>query len=126
MRISDWSSDVCSSDLDIDDSRELARVVAEHPADSEAEVTISHDGSEQTLTVVTGQKPAPERMAEASGPTQDGAYHSSALDAELAALTPELRAGYGIPESAEGGLVLDIEEDQVVEQRLCAGEVVTG
>src|SRR3546814_474231 len=109
---------------DIDDTRELAGVVAEHPANSEAEVTISRDGSEQTLTVVTGQKPAPEHMAEASGPTQDGAYHSSALDAELAALTPELRARYGIPESAEGVLVLDVEEDSVFEQSLRSGDIV--
>src|SRR3546814_17659183 len=63
-------------------------------------------------------------MAEASGPTQHGTYHSSALDAELAALTPELRARYGIPESAQGVLVLDIEEASVFEQSLRSGDLV--
>src|SRR3546814_13213810 len=59
---------------DIADSRELARVVAQHPADSEAEMTLWRDGSEQTVEVVTGEQPAPEQMAEASGPSRDSSY----------------------------------------------------
>src|SRR3546814_2099567 len=67
---------------DIADSRELARVVAQHPADSEAEMTLWRDGSEQTVEVVTGEQPAPEQMAEASGPSRDSSYHSSELNAQ--------------------------------------------
>src|SRR3546814_7851955 len=69
---------------DIADSRELARVVAQHPADSEAEMTLWRDGSEQTVEVVTGEQPAPEQMAEALGPSRDSSYHSSELNAQLA------------------------------------------
>src|SRR3546814_10381502 len=104
MRISDWSSDVCSSDL--------------------AEMTLWRDGSEQTVEVVTGEQPAPEQMAEASGPSRDSSYHSSELNAQLATLTPELRKRYGIPGEGEGVLVLDIKEGSVFEQGLCPGDVI--
>src|SRR3546814_10073018 len=90
MRISDWSSDVCSSDLE----------------------------------VVTGEQPAPEQMAEASGPSRDSSYHSSELNAQLATLTPELRKRYGIPGEGEGVLVLDIKEGSVFEQGLRPGDVI--
>src|SRR3546814_18000701 len=56
---------------DIADSRELARVVAQHPADSEAEMTLWRDGSAQPVEVVTGEQPAPEQMAAALGPSRD-------------------------------------------------------
>ncbi|HEY9538775.1 MAG TPA: DegQ family serine endoprotease [Kiloniellaceae bacterium] len=109
---------------DIADSRELARVVAQHPADSEAEMTLWRDGSEQTVEVVTGEQPAPEQMAEASGPSRDSSYHSSELNAQLATLTPELRKRYGIPGEGEGVLVLDIKEGSVFEQGLRPGDVI--
>src|SRR3546814_8003543 len=104
MRISDWSSDVCSSDL--------------------AEMTLWRAGSEQTVEVVTGEQPAPEQMAEASGPSRDSSYHSSELNAQLATLTPELRKRYGIPGEGEGVLVLDIKEGSVFEQGLRPGDVI--
>ena len=109
----------------IADSRELARVVAQHPADSEAAVKLWRDGAEQTIQVVTGQQPSPERMAETSGPSRDdGSYHSSELDAELAALTPELRTRFGLADDAEGVLVLDIKEGSVFEQGLRPGDII--
>src|SRR3546814_12253423 len=46
---------------DIADSRQLARVVAQHPADSEAELTLGRAGSEQTVEGVTGEQPASEQ-----------------------------------------------------------------
>jgi serine protease Do len=108
----------------IDDSRELARVVAQERADSETEVRLWREGGEQTVAVVTGRQPSPERMAQTSGPRQDGSYHSSQLEAELAAVTPELRARYGLPESASGVLVLDVKEGSVFEQSLRAGDLI--
>jgi len=109
---------------EIADSRELARVVAQHPANSDAEVGLWRDGSEQTVEVVTGEMPSPEQMAEASGPSQDGSYHSSELDAQLAAVTPELRQRYGLPDEAEGVVVLDIQEGSVFEEGLRPGDII--
>ena len=110
---------------DISDGRELARVVAQHPADSEAEMNVWRDGKAQTLSVTTGRQPAADQLAESAAPTTPGgSYRSSALDAQLAALTPELRARYGITEDAEGVLVLDIQEGSVFEESLRPGDII--
>jgi serine protease Do len=110
---------------DISDGRELARVVAQHPAESAAEVTLWRDGTEQTLSLTTGRQPTPDQLAaETSGPTPDGGYHSATLDAQLAALTPELRERYGIADDAEGVLVLDIKEGSAFEQSLRPGDII--
>src|SRR3546814_15517901 len=86
-------------------------------------MTLWRDGSEQTVEVVTGEQPAPEQMAEASGPSRDSSYHSSELNAQLATLTPELRKRHGIPGQGEGVLVLDLKEGSVFEQGLRTGDV---
>ncbi|MGF1631733.1 MAG: DegQ family serine endoprotease [Kiloniellaceae bacterium] len=109
---------------DIADGRELARLVAQHPADSAAEVTVWRDGTEQTLGLTTGRQPTPDQLADSAGPTPGGGYHSSALDAQLAALTPELRARYGIADDAEGVLVLDIEDGSSLAESLRPGDII--
>jgi len=73
---------------------------------------------------VTGRMPSEEKMAETSGPTPDGGYHSSALSAQLAALTPTLRARYGFDDSVKGVLVLDVKEGSVFEDSLRSGDVI--
>ncbi len=109
----------------IDDTRELARVVAQHPAETKADVEIWRDGSAETLAVVTGRQPAADRLAAASGSeAPDGSYHAPALNAQLAALTPERRAQYGIDEAVQGVLVLDIKEGSIFEQSLRSGDVI--
>src|SRR3546814_20642297 len=85
-------------------------------------MTLWRDGSEQTVEVVTGEQPAPEQMAEASGPSRDSSYHSSELNAQLANLTPELRKRYGIPGEGEGVRVLAIQEGSVFEPGRCPGD----
>jgi len=109
---------------EIDDTRELARVVAQYPAENKADVTLWRNGKQQTVGVVTGHMPSQEKMAEASGPTPDGSYHSSALAAQLAALTPELRARYGVDDNLKGVLVLDIKEGSVFEDSLRSGDII--
>ncbi|GAB4355144.1 MAG: DegQ family serine endoprotease [Kiloniellaceae bacterium] len=108
----------------IDDTRELARVVAQHPAESKADVRLWRSGEAQTVSVVTGRMPNSGQLADASGPTPDGGYHSSALSAELAALTPELRARYGIGDDTQGVLVLDVKEGSVFLDSLRSGDVI--
>jgi len=108
----------------IGDTRELARVVAAHPADSKADVQVWREGEEQSVAVVTGQQPNSDQVAEASGPTPDGGYHSGALSAQLAALTPELRQRYGITDDEKGVLVLDVKEGSPFEQSLRSGDVI--
>jgi len=109
----------------IDDTRELARVVAEHPVGGEADIRIWRDGEARTLTFATGKMPTPDRMASApSHRTPGGAYHSSSLDAELASLTPERREQLGLDPSVQGVVVLEIKENSVLDQGLQAGDVI--
>ncbi len=109
----------------IDDTRELARVVAQHPAKTEAQMKIWRNGQAETLAVVTGLQPAQEQMAAAGGEeAPDGSYHAPALDARLAALTPARRARYGLDDSIQGVLVLDIKEGSIFEQSLRSGDVI--
>jgi serine protease Do len=83
------------------------------------------DGREQTLAATTGKMPQSEQMAAApSGNQPNGSYHSSALDAQLAALTPQLRERYGLDETADGVVVFDIKEGSVFEQSLRSGDVI--
>jgi serine protease Do len=83
----------------IGDTRELARVVAQYPAGTDADMKVWRNGAEQTLIATTGAMPQPEQLAAAPGGRQpDGSYHSSALDAQLAKLTPQLREHYGLDE----------------------------
>ena len=72
---------------------------------------------------LTGRKPA-QLAAAQSDFAPDGSYHSSELDADLAALTPELRAEYGIGDEVDGVLILDAELGRAVEQGLRSGDVV--
>src|SRR3546814_4316549 len=115
VRISGWISDVCSSDL------RTGAAVAGIGGDF---LPFEREQALQTVEVVTGEQPAPEQMAEASGPSRDSSYHSSELNAQLATLTPELRKRYGIPGEGEGVLVLDIKEGSVFEQGLRPGDVI--
>lgn len=109
----------------IGDTRELARVVAQHPAGSKAEMQVWRDGEAQSLAAVTGKMPQSGQMAALpEGSQPDGSYRSSALNAELATLTPQLRQRYGLDESLEGVVVLDIDEGSVFAQSLRSGDVI--
>jgi serine protease Do len=109
----------------IGDTRELARVVAQYPSGTDADMKVWRNGAEQTLIATTGAMPQPEQLAAAPGGRQsDGSYHSSALDAQLAKLTPQLRERYGLDEKADGVVVLDIKEGSVFEQSLRSGDVI--
>ena len=109
----------------VSDARTLARLVAARPAGTAAPVTVWRDRAEHALSVVTGEQPA--RVAElepAQSRGQGGAWHSEALGADLAALTPERRAETGIGEDVAGVLVTDVKSGSVFEQGLRPGDVI--
>jgi serine protease Do len=109
----------------VEGPRELARQVAQKPAGTKADLVVWRDGSEKTLELVTGLQPAQPQLAEAQpGTAPDGGLHSGALNADLAALTPDRRAQYGIGDDVSGVLVLDVKEGSVFEQGLRSGDVI--
>jgi serine protease Do len=107
------------------DPRDLARQVAETQVGSRSDLVVWRDGAERTLTVTTGAQPAQEQMAAVQPEaTPQGSLHSDALNADLAALTPERRAQYGIGQDVSGVLVLDVKAGSVFEQGLRSGDVI--
>lgn len=109
----------------VDGPRQLAIIVSGEKVGREADVTIWREKREMELTVVTGQQPNQEQVATTSPDAmKNGSLHSSALKAELAALTPERRAEYRVPEDETGVLVLDVKDESIFEQGLRAGDVI--
>jgi len=94
----------------IADSRALARMVASLGADQKAELGVWRDGSQTTLGFTTGKLPTDNQVASAAGDTMPGSLESKDLGAELAALTPQTRARFGIDESTAGVLVVDVQK----------------
>jgi serine protease Do len=109
----------------VENPRELARQVAETQIGSRSDLLVWRDGAEKTLSVTTGAQPAQEQMAAVQPEaTPEGSLHSDALNADLATLTPERRAQYGIGRDVNGVLVLDVKEGSVFEQGLRSGDVI--
>ncbi len=107
------------------DSRGLALAVAGQPAGSRASIAVWRDRGEKQLTAVTGQQPDQRKVAAAStGGDPDGSYHSATLNADLAALTPDRRAEFAIPDSVTGVLVLEVKAGTVFQQGLRPGDVI--
>jgi serine protease Do len=105
--------------------RDLAREVAQKAAGSRTDLVVWRDGNRKSLDVTTGLQPAQEQIAAiASGGMPGGSLHSDALNADLAALTPERRAQYGIGQDVSGVLVLDVKAGSVFEQGLRSGDVI--
>lgn len=105
--------------------RALAREVAKKPAGSRTTMTVWRNRAEKTLTMVTGPHPDQAKVA-ASGPDagQKGGHHSADLDADLASLSPERRAQFGIADDVKGVLVLDVKTGSVFQQGLRPGDVI--
>jgi serine protease Do len=109
----------------VSDSRELARLVAEKQAGSDVEVEIWRDGASRQLGIVTGKQPANPRLASAGRPERETeSYRSTALKAELAALTDAWRTRLGIDAGVNGVVVLSVEEGPVAGQGLREGDVI--
>jgi len=109
----------------IADPRGLARAVANEPAGSRTNLAVWRDGTEKDLSVVIGSQPDEAQVAAApSGVEQNGSVHSADLNVDLAALTPESRAKFGIGDGVNGVLVLDVKAGTAFDQGLRPGDVI--
>lgn len=88
---------------DIEEMRDLPRVVAEVTAGSKVDVRVWRDGKDEILGVRIGDYPEDEVLAK-TGPESD-----EALGATLSELTDALRRQYRLGEDAEGVLVARVE-----------------
>ncbi|MDS7597490.1 Do family serine endopeptidase [Agrobacterium tumefaciens] len=137
---------------DIQEMRDLPRIVAESPVGKEVDVVVLRDGKEQTVKVKLGQLQdtadekasaedpqgedgdggviAPEEDGGTDGQAQDQSPEvreapQAVLGMNLVMLSDELRTEKGIAESVEGVLVASVEAGSTAEQKgMKAGDVI--
>lgn len=104
---------------EIEEMRDLPRVVAEVAAGSEVAVKVWRDGQEESLDVRIGEYPDDEELVR-SEPDAD-----ETLGATLSELTDALRGQYRLEDDAEGVLVVRVERGGLAaENGLRSGDLI--
>jgi len=113
--------------VEIEDTRELVRVVGNSPVGKEVAVTVLRSGDETDLTVVLGRRETAEAVAfPAPEPEEEVAPESTELlGLSLSVVTEELQDQYGI--TGEDGLVITAidPESEAASKGLLEGDVIT-
>ncbi|CUH76164.1 DegQ family serine endoprotease [Tropicibacter naphthalenivorans] len=113
--------------IEVEDTRQLVRVVANTPVGETVRVVVNRDGTTETLRVTLGRREEAQGAVPAAA-TQDAPVEPSKLDLlglTLSPLTPEIAAELDLPEGTEGLAVMNVEEDsQAFEKGLRAGDVI--
>ncbi|WP_353645500.1 DegQ family serine endoprotease [Mesorhizobium sp. WSM2239] len=115
---------------DVDEMRDLPRVVAESPVGKAVDVVIVRKGKEQTVKVTLGRLEDGEKLAEnAEGqPEEEGVAVASAtvLGMTIGELNDEARTKFGIGADISGVVVNEVAPDSAAAERgILAGEVIT-
>ncbi len=112
----------------IDRMRTLPRMVAETAIGKEVEVRLWRKGEDMTLRVTLGELPEDEQIAElgpAEPPSPTGDVKIEPLGMTLAAITPELKSQYSIPDTAKGLVVTEVAPDSPAsDESLRPGDLV--
>ncbi len=100
---------------EIDDTRELVRVVADTASGTDVPVVVYRDGDEQTLTVAIGKLEEEPTLAAAPGAPDRGGEQSRASEAlvlgmTVAPVSDELRQRYHLDDQAQGLVVVAVDD----------------
>ena len=113
---------------DVDEMRDLPRIVAETPVGKEVEVVVIRDGKEMTVKVTLGRLEDGDQAAgDETG--DDGAVETpvalTALGITFGEITDDARAEHGIGDEIEGVLVLSVEDGSAAkEKKIMPGDVI--
>jgi serine protease Do len=117
---------------DVNEMRDLPRVVAESPVGKAVDVLIVRKGEEQTVKVTLGRLEDGEKSAEAeSADTEESqpaepVETTSVLGMTVGELNDEARKKFGIGADVSGAVVTDVAPDSAAADRgVVAGEVIT-
>lgn len=120
---------------EIDEMRDLPRIVAESPVGKAVDVVIVRKGVEQTVKVTLGRLEDGEKLAsseegsgeEDSAGEQDKAVATaSVLGMTIGELNDETRGKFGIAADVNGVVVTEVAKDSAAAERgVQAGEVIT-
>ena len=109
---------------DVEDMRDLPRIVAESPVGKDVEVVIIRKGKEETIAVTLGRLEDGEQLI-AQAQQSDEPETATVLGMELAELDDALREKYELSENVEGVVIVNVEEDSsAAEKRIVAGDVI--
>ena len=112
--------------IEIEDTRELVRIVGNSPVGKEVPVAVLRDGDMEDLIVVLGRRETSEAVAfPASSDEEEAPQSSEILGLTLSEITPELTDQFSL--SVENGLVITaIDPDsEAASKGLLEGDVIT-
>jgi serine protease Do len=114
---------------EVEDTRQLVRVVGNSPVGKAVRVTVFRDGETKTLMVTLGRREEAEGAVPASAERPGAApeaVESAVLGITVAPLTEELRGQLGLSDTTSGLVVQEVDEDsEAFEKGLRAGDVIT-
>ncbi len=114
----------------VDEMRDLPRVVAESPVGKAVDVVIVRKGVEQTVKVTLGRLEDGEKLASAEdGQESDGpgaVATASVLGMTVGELTDETRKKFSVAAEVSGVLITEVTPNSLAAERgIVAGEVIT-
>ncbi|WP_425072732.1 Do family serine endopeptidase [Sagittula sp. S175] len=113
--------------VDVQDTRQLVRTVANTPVGKTVRVVVNRDGETQTLKITLGRREEAETAipASAEGPGAEP-QEVETMGLTLAPLTDEMRDELSVPAGTDGLAVTAVDEaSQAFEKGLRAGDVIT-
>ncbi len=114
---------------DVEEMRDLPRIVADTPPDKAVDVLVLRKGKEQKLSVKLGRLEEGEKKIAAASTKKKAAESKtekvSALGMEISDLTKKLREQYKIDEKVKGVVITSVDQDgPAAEKRIQPGEII--
>lgn len=115
---------------EIDEVRDLPRIVAESPVGKAVDVVLVRKGKEMTVKVTLGRLEDSEKVAEGeddeAGQQGEAVATASVLGMTIGELDEAARSKFGIAEGVNGVVVAEVAPDSAAAERgVQAGEVIT-
>ncbi|WP_127104997.1 Do family serine endopeptidase [Pararhodobacter zhoushanensis] len=112
--------------VEVADTRELVRRVADAGVGREVDVVVFRDGAEQTLQVTLAQRDEEQLTQTAAGAQPQSPDVSQVLGLELTALTDQMREQMGLAPGTTGVVIGAVEPGSDAESKgLRAGDIIT-
>ncbi|MEM9853552.1 MAG: Do family serine endopeptidase [Pseudomonadota bacterium] len=115
--------------VEVENTRELVRVVGNSPVGKEVPVVVLRDGRTETLSVTLGRRETAIAVPAAAPAPEAGEEEPSSLDLlglSLTVLDDDAREALDVPEDVEGLLIVEIDEgSEAFEKGLRQGHVIT-
>ncbi len=110
---------------EVEDTRELVRIVGNTEVGKAVRVVVFREGTTQTLLVTLGRREEAERTFPASAPA-DEPIEEEIMGLTVSELTAEMAEQLGVADGTAGLVVTDIDEtSEAFEKGLRAGDVIT-